>query len=225
MARARTFAELQAEARALTDTVGDDHVSDTQLGVWLNQGIAELWRKLVACDAGRYAIRDTLSTTAGTQGYDVEDDFLAMLRVSRLDGTRRIPIARFNFQQAAYDSPDPRGGDLTRYTIIGQGIEGDASQIYFDPDPGTNTYETWYVQCPQLLSADDDVFDGVAGYEDWVVLYASLRIFIRQQDPDQMGILAEMARIDASIVKSATHRDVGSAPRIADVRQRSGRRY
>lgn len=223
MARARTLLALRTEVRALTDTVGDDHVSDAQLLVWINQGIAELWRKLVAIAPDRYALPETIATTAGTDSYDLEDDFLSIYRVERMDGSRRIPIEPFNLVQAPYDNADPRTGlNYTRYRVVGGGIDGDGTQLVFDPDPGTHTYRYWYIQAPQNLAADGDLFDGVAGYEDWVVLYTAFRVFVRQQDPDQAGIAAEMARIERSIAASAISRDVGHAPRIADVRPRRG---
>lgn len=223
MARARTLLQLRTEVRALTDTVGDDHVSDAQLLVWINQGIAELWRKLVAVSPDRYAIAETITTTVGDSSYDLEDDFLSMYRIEQVRGTQRFPLRDFNLRQAPYDNSDSRGSTgVPRYRVVGGGIDGSTTQIVFDPDPGANTYAYWYIQAPQLLASDDDEFDGIAGYEDWVVLYTALRVYIRQQDPEQASIAAEMARIEASIAASAAHRDVGHAPRIADTRRRRG---
>ncbi len=224
MARARTLLELRTEVRALTDTVDDEHASDAIVNVWINQGIAELWRKLVLVGAHRYAVQDTISTTAGDQSYDLEDDFLSILSVWRVVGTQRIPLQNVNPVEAPYRNSDTRNaaGGLPRYWIPGGGIDGSGTQIYFDPDPGTFPYGSWYIQTAQLLAADDDAFDGICGFEDWVVLYAALRVFIRQQDPEQAGIAAEMARIESSITASAARRDVGHAPRIADVRPRRG---
>ena len=223
--RARTLLSLADEARVLSDTVDDDHITSfTVDGVqcvthWINQGIAELWRKIVAADPDRYIVNTPLATTAGTSAYDLEEDFFQIRRVDRMDGTRRIPIEPFSLQQAPYDNADPRSnGTRARYRVMGQGIDGGTTQIFFDPDPGTATYSIWYVQAPQVLAADDDVFDGVAGFEDFVVAFAATRILIRQER-DPSGPMAEMQRVQASIITAAAHRDVGRAPRIADVRR------
>jgi hypothetical protein len=219
--RARTLTELLTEVRALTDTVGDPHVTDAQLTVWINQGIAELWRKLVTVSPDRYAVEATIATTAGDDAYDLEDDFMSIYRVCKMDGTRRIPLEQFEVVGAPYHAPDPSAsGQRPRYRVMGGGLDGSTTQIYFDPDPGTATYEYWYIQAPQLLVTGGDTFDGVAGYEDWVVNYTSLKVFIRQQDPEQVGIQAEMMRIEANIAASAARRDVGRAARIVDVRPR-----
>lgn len=222
MARARTLLQLRTEVRALTDTADDEHASDAIVNVWINQGIAELWRKLVNVSAYRYAVQDTITTVAGTNTYDLEDDFLSILSIWRVSGTQRIPLQNINPVEAPYRSSDVSMRGLPRYWIPGGGIDGSGTAIYFDPDPGANTYGYWYIQTAQLLDADGDTFDGICGYEDWVVLYTALRVFIRQQDPEQVGVIQEMARIESSITASAARRDVGHAPRIADVRPRRG---
>lgn len=223
MARARTLLALRTEVRALTDTVADEHVSDDQVNIWINQGIAELWRKLAKTRPDQYAIEGSnISTTAGTSSYTVAAAIMSLLRVVRLDGTRRIPLDEWSFAQAPYDNADSRANALSKYRLVGGGIDGTGARIVFDPDPGTRTYAYWYIQAPQTLASDIATFDGIAGYEDWVVLYTALRVFIRQQDPEQIGIVAEMKRIELDIA-TPPQRNVGRAPTIADVRPRRRR--
>ena len=45
------------------------------------------------------------------------------------------------------------------------GIDGEATRLVFDRRPQAGRYEVHYVQAPQLLEADGDTFDGVAGFE------------------------------------------------------------
>lgn len=231
--RARTLAELDAEARALADTVNDAHISTAQGYRWINQGVAELWRKLVVAYPDRYLVGPvSFTTTAGTARYLLstilddddpettgDEDFMAIRRLDLIQGTRRIAVEPFGMQEPPYHNSDSRGGGRTRYRVIAQGIDGTGSAIYFDPDPGSNTYELWYIQAPQILVATGDSFDGVAGFEDWVVCFAAMRMCIRQET-DPTPIMAEMQRIESSITAAAANRDVGRAPRIADVRPR-----
>lgn len=243
--RARTFLALQAEAMALADCGHDRNITEADDGdggslnlaaLWVNQGIAELWRKCVRVYPDRYLRTVTFTTTAGTAAYLLsailddddpettnDDNFLALRRVDLIRGNERIPIEPFTLQEAPYRSPNPLNAGRTRYRVIGQGIDGTDSAIYFDPDPGTNTYALWYVQAPPVLVEDDDTFDGIAGLEDWVTLYAALRMCIRQET-STAEIMAEMARIESSITSSAANRDMGRAPRIADVRPRGFQR-
>lgn len=222
MARARTLESIRDEVRALTDSVYDPNITDAILLVWINQGIAELWRDLVATRADRYAIEDSITTTSGDYEYDLPEDFQSMWIVWRLIGGERIPLQEHDPREALRRFPNPSisSGWATTYRVQFGGIDGSTTQIRFEPNPGNNTYGYYYIQAPQLLSGDDDAFDGIAGYEQWVVYYAALQVFIRQQDPEQVAIQAEMARIKASITTSSAHRDVGHAPRIADTRSR-----
>lgn len=240
--RARTFLALQAEAQALADCGNDPHITAADDGdggtinlsaLWVNQGIAELWRKVVRANPDRYLRRVTFSTTAGTAAYNLsdvlddsdpetteDDDFLAIRRLDLIRGNDRIAIDRFELQDAPYRNANPLTGGLTRYRVIGQGVDGSDSQIYFDPDPGTNTYALWYVQRPPVLTEDDDTFDGIAGLEDWVVCFAALRMCIRQET-STAEIMAEMARIESGIAPIAGQRDMGRAPKIANTRTRT----
>lgn len=228
---------------AMADCGHDPHITEADdadggtfnlAALWVNQGIAELWRKCVRVYPDRYLRTVTFTTTAGTAAYslatilddgdmetDNDDNFLAIRRLDLIRGTTRIAIDPFTLQDAPYYSPTPSAGGLTRYRVIGQGIDGTDSHIYFDPDPGTNTYALWYIEAPPTLTADDDTFDGIAGLEDWVVLYAALRMCIRQET-STAEIMNEMARIESSITSTAANRDVGRATRIADVRPRRG---
>lgn len=239
--RARTFIALQAEAMALADCGNDPHITEADDGeggtinlaaLWVNQGIAELWRKCVRVNPDRYLRRVTFATTTGTAVYALsdilddddpetteDDNFLAVRRLDLLQGNDRIPIDRFELQEAPYRASNQLGAGLTRYRVIGQGVDGSDSHIYFDPDPGANTYALWYVERPPILTADDDRFDGIAGLEDWVVLYAAKRMAIRQET-STAEMIEEMARIESSITSSAANRDMGKAPRIVDVRPR-----
>ncbi len=236
MARTRTFAALRSEALALADCGNDPHILEAYdadgtgtvdlAALWVNQGIAELWRKLVHVDPDRYVVRTTQATVVGTSAYNLPAGFMAIRRVDLIVGTNRIPIDRWELQEAPYYSQDQTlgaNGYRTRYRVMGQGIAGATTQIWFDPDPGANTFAIWYVVAPILLVADGDTFDGVAGFEDWVVAYAALRM-CQRQETDATPIMAEMARIESSIVATASSRDQGRAPRIADVRQRGFRR-
>lgn len=241
--RARTFIALQAEAMALADCGNDPHITEADDGeggtinlaaLWVNQGIAELWRKCVRVNPDRYLRRVEFTTTAGTAAYALsdilddddaetteDDNFLAVRRIDLIRNGQRTPIEEFSLQEAPFNYPTTTNAGLTRFRVIGQAVDGTDSHIYFDPDPGTNTYALWYVERPPVLVADDDSFDGVAGFEDIVVAYAAERMALRQDNTETAQLIAALgARAESSIVPIATTRNMGSAPRIADVRPR-----
>lgn len=98
---------------------------------------------------------------------------------------------------------------------MGQGIDGTEGLLYFEPDPGTETYTLHYIQAPQELAADDDDFDGVAGWEEWVIYDVGIRMMLKEE-ADASALERERARIEARIRRMAGERDSGTAPRVQD---------
>ncbi len=224
-ARARTVLEIITEARTLADEVNSGHTSAAQALEWASQGIAELWAMLVAQDNDRYIALtpDSITTVAGTLVYALDDEIFRVRRVDLVEGSARFPVERFNFVEPPYRNSYPTtvsAGGYPRYAIIGQGADGSDSSIMFDPDPGVRTFEVWYVQAPPVITDSGDSFDGVAGWESWVVCYIALRMCIRGET-DPTPIQMEMARIEQRIKTSAAKRDVSRASRVADVRSRT----
>lgn len=222
MARTRTRLQIATMARRAADCVGDSHISDAEVVDWIDQDIAELWDMLVAPDPDRYSVVETITTTAGTLAEDLPEDFYQVRAVDRVEGSERIPIDPWKLQERGQHRgttflSHSLGFEPVHYRVMGQGIDGTLAQIHFLPDPGTATYEIRYVQAPQLLVADDDVFDGVAGWEEWVILSVAIRMLIKQ-DRDSSGLERQRARIEARIEHMAGMRDAGAAPQVADTR-------
>lgn len=217
MALTRTLAEIQTEVRVLTDTVNDRHISDAHLTYWINQGLAELRGILLRLDPDRHVTTTTVSTTAGTAGYNLPANFLSLRRVDLVEGTRRYPIEQFQLQEPPYWYSDFAGSGAPPYAATRYRLIGD--QITFDPDPGTRTFTLYYVQVPTRLAAGGDTVDGVIGWEDWIVMFVAARVRVRNEE-DPSFELAEMARIEDKIKAEAANRDSGQAPKIGDVRPR-----
>lgn len=222
MARTKTRDEIALMARRMADCVGDEHIDDAEVVDWINQDIAELWDMLVVPDPDRYSITASIATTAGTLAEDLPADFYQIRAVDRVEGDDRIPIEPWTLQERERHRGSAFfshwiGYEPVHYRVMGQGIDGELAQIHFLPDPGTATYEIRYVQAPQLLAAGDDVFDGVAGWEEWVVLSVAIRMLLKQ-DRDSSGLERQRARVEDRIKHMAGMRDAGSAPQIADTR-------
>src|SRR5688572_27255307 len=209
MARTRTLAQLQTSVRLMTDTVNDGHITDAFLLERINDGIAGLWDILVGCDPSRHRVSATMNATAGTLAYELPEDFHSAIALDFVRGDERYPVEEFKFDERTFglDSyVDAYGIPRTRYEIAGQGIDGSAASLRFDRDPGTNTYELHYVQCPQLLADAGDTFDGVAGWEEWVIRTAAIAVCERQER-DTSVHFREREKIEQRIRVYAAKRD------------------
>lgn len=195
-------------------------VTDSQANFWINQSIAELWDILVASDPQRFYKSTTVSTTAGTKSYALPADFYQIHGMDLNSGDERITLEPYQFAERnryRWNHIVGVGNDRThvRYRVMGQGIDGTEGLLYFEPDPGTETYTLHYIQAPQELAADDDDFDGVAGWEEWVIYDVGIRMMLKEE-ADASALERERARIEARIRRMAGERDSGTAPRVQD---------
>lgn len=233
MARVRTLLEMRTRVRQLTDTATDQHISDAFLTFGLNQHIGHLQDILVGADPSRFRVSTTITTTAGTKRYRASaslptigsgfpTDFHSMIALDLVRGTSRWPVEEYKFEERSFGDgsySDAYGIPSVRYEIVGQGLDGTASELRFDRDPGANTYEMHYVQAPQQLSADGDNYDGVAGWEEWAVRSMCIDVCERQKR-DASAHMAEREKIEQRIRVYASKRDQHRPGKIQDVTRR-----
>lgn len=228
MARTRTLAQLRDEVRAITDTEDDPHSPDATLNRWLNQGISKVWNILVRADQLRHMVTTpaTINTTSGTTLYALPSDFMEVVLVSLVNGDNRTTIEPYEMQErnshinsvavfGAY------GTTNVRYRVMGQGINGSLARIELIPDPGNNAYEVHYVQQPQVLSADGDAFDGIAGFEDYAINWAARKVALREENFALASqLIADIREAEASIIDMASERESGRPRQIQNTYSR-----
>lgn len=227
---------MRDQARSLADMVNSTFVTDAEANVLINQGIAELWSMLTTQDPQRYMLIDQISLVAGTREYALPDDFMALVGVDWINGNARLPLEPFALNDrgvhpdadSAFLALDPWTPAL-RYDVRYSGIDGSGVRLVFDRDPPTGTVDVLYVQAPQLLALDADEFDGIAGWEDWVILDVAIKMLAKEES-DPSVYVAQQARLEQRIKALAPRRDIGRArqiPRYSDGRghRRSPRRW
>lgn len=216
--RTRTLQQIIDSARQLADQGGVNagRNTDASLIYQANQFVAMLWGKLVTVAPDRFLRTHDLSTTAGTKSYSLSaiTDYMAMRRVARLDSSgNECRIEAFGLAEKSNSQ-----STAVRYRLWGQGLDGSAASINFEPDPGTATYRLYYVQAPQNLAALGSSYDGVAGFENWIEYRLAIWMLDRDQE-DTSALRADLAAIEQSIMALATQRDAGEAPRVQETRQ------
>lgn len=222
MSRTRTLNDLRDDVRARTDTVYDENIEDTDLTRWINQGIARMHDMLVLADPDSAYSSSSFSTVADTESYTVPADFLAVRGVDVVINNERYPLRPLTFQERIgslgaiegwYGEPQ------MRYHIRRRGVDGSLTRIYFDPIP-RRVYSILlhYVTVAPSLSTGTDPFDGVDGWEDFVVLYACNEV-LRRQDRQTAEMRADLADAERRINMHAALRDMGEEPVIANVRR------
>jgi hypothetical protein len=234
MARTRTLQELRDEARQTVDMADTQFVTDQTWNRWINQGVARVWNHLVRADPLRYvnATPYSLSTTSGTYLYNLETSvptLLEVVLVSLVRGSDRITVNRFHFQERNRHTNTPNvdvtpwGRTSVHYCLYGNDIDGTGQRIEFRPDPGTNTYEIHYVTRAPELDDDTDAYDGINGFEDYVIEWAARKAARKEESYEMFQSLnATLAEAKAEIEAMGPNRDSGQPDRIQDT-YRSGR--
>lgn len=197
MARTKTLAQLRTLVRQRADQVNGTAVTDSELTSWINQSATHLWDMLVGARGCAYYENNANTSTATIDSSTSTMSLPATFyKVSRL-------VAVVNGREYLLDS----------YS----NSEVDGSQ----PPTQSHSVKLYYVPSFTDLSNDSDTFDGINGWEEWVVVDVARKVKIKFEE-DFTPLLHELAELNARINRLKTPRDNRSAYRVADA-TRQGR--
>jgi hypothetical protein len=191
MARSRTLANLRADVRERADMVGSTFITDATLNEYINQSAARLYNKLVAARGHSYYQTTYSFTTTSATLYALPADFWE-LQLAYIDygGGRKQTMRPFMMRELArWSEQSPQAG----YTVYMR-----------------------YTPAPVRMVADGDTFDGIAGWEEWIVLDAAIKA-LNKEESDTTVLGAQRADIEADITALAGDRDAIFPDRITDV--------
>ena len=223
----QTLAELREQARQYADMESSGFISDAEANRYVNLGLAQLWHLLVSTDIDRYASSTEVVSSPGSFEYPLPDDFAQLRAVELLDRSGAetgYRLLRYSIGEGHSDGSFPTLGDGAglRYTLYGQGVDGAGTRLRFSANPCGRAFRIWYVQSPPRLTADGDSFDGVAGWEEWAVLWAAEQMLAKEES-DPSSLIRRRAEMTSRIQAVASRRDAGQAPQIVRRRRRGGR--
>ncbi len=221
----RTLAQLRTQAREYADMESSAFVSDAEVDRLVNLGLAQLWHLLVSVDIDRHVTSTEIATSAGTLEYGLPADFAQLRSVERLTGSGSetgYTLERYSLGEGHSHGAYPvfADGDFIRYALVGQGVDGTSTRLRFNVDPGVRYFRVWYIQHPVELTVDTDAFDGVAGWEEWAVLWAAEQMMAKEES-DPSALIRRRTEMTARVRDIAAHRDAGTPPQIV---KRRGRR-
>lgn len=221
MARTRTGAELIDDSYLRADLVAaTDRFPRTEVLRYANQGGAALYDLLIeARGRAYYAVKppQTITTTASTSRYALEDDFYRLSGV-RVSGAGGYTLTPFTTQ----DEPWLREPGVTT-----------AKPTHYELQPG-------YIELLPLHSANQSVvvdyvphftdladdtagFDGINGWEEYIVDFAACCMLTKEDELTLVrAIQQDMAKLEMRISKLAPGRDAFRAERAKNVRTVAG---
>ena len=212
MARTRTLAELRTQVRQLADIENAVAYTDAEVNQLINDAIATLHQLLVQSWEDDYTEQQIIPTVDGQYDYALSGagavGVFKVRSVEVLDGQVYRPLSRWSFDNRyVYDTAR---GRPAAYRLIGR------ESITLMPEPdGVYSLRVWLVPPPVELVADGDTYDGVSGYERFVVLDAAIRIGIKEES-DVRAMVSERAQMKEDIARSASTKDAGRPDTYAD---------
>jgi hypothetical protein len=218
--RSVTFAQLKQRTRERADMVNSQFVDDTELAAYINESVTDLHDLLITTYGPDYYLENyTFSLVNNQDTYPLPLDFYKLEGVDYKEGTDKyLTLKPFQFQERnrfnnslIYDySTD--GMIRAKYRLIGNNIK-------FIPMPSGNAeIKIWYHPCATVFSADGDVFDGINGYEELVIVSAAIKMLAKEES-DTSALTQRYLFLIEKIKDSAPNRDSGYPEKVADVRR------
>jgi len=213
---------MMARARQRANTEGaTGFVSDFELGDLINEGIAELWDLIRSAYGQDYFLSSApFNTVPNQETYSLATlaaDFLAFRGLDVIYGTNLVETARpFMFNERnrykwtagwAYTLP------------VYYRLEG--SNLVLMPKPnGIYACKLWYTPTSPIINYADTTttFDGIAGWEEYAILWAAIRMLRKEGNSEDAGNLQQdMAAIKSRIDIMAAGRDADNPERVIDI--------
>jgi len=208
MSRTRTLLQLRDEIRNRGDLMVVRH-TDVELTRNVNQSIAELYDLLVEVNKDYFLDYDDVSVVSGTGEYALDADFYKVLGVDVQDGSHWRQLRRFNWAERNQLQEGGAGKLTTRYRAMG-------SNLRLRPTPQwSGTLRLWFIPAYEVLVNPGDTFDGMAGWEEYVVIDCLIKARVKDEEDIQELMALKDAQI-RRIRSEASERDDGEPNRIRD---------
>lgn len=210
MARAVTLLSLRTQVRERADIENATaRHTDAQLNEIINQSYADLHEELTISTEDYLLSTSTITTSNGVDTYALPSTFYKLRGLFISLGGFVEQLQPFAIQQ------------LDEYQYTGGWISGSpiayhlaGSNIIFKPTPtGAYTITVYFTPAPARMVADGDTIDGVAGWEEYVVWDAVVRVLVRDER-DASIARGEAERLKNRVIRMASQRDYASPSRI-----------
>ena len=211
-----SLADLITEVRRRADIENiSQRFTDAEVKSYINASIAHLYSLLSRQDSTFYEKTTTFTTTNGTAAYDLSTlvpDFWV------LNGVNISVSTNITFRAKKYMPAE--GPWLTSIGVWGYGYPVNyrlfGNSITFAPRPtGTYTVTLEYTPIPQTLN-EGDYFDGVVGFEEYVILDAAIKIK-RKNNVSAVELMADLDKTEKWLESLASPRDLAEPERIQEV--------
>ena len=211
-----TLSSIKTQARERADMVNSKFFSESELNNYVNQSVKELYDRLINAGEYYYLQSANLSVVSGDDTYALPADFYKLLGVDLVVDSKgnAVTLRPFQFEQRNAYLFTPTwnivGLSYLRYMVLGDNIK-------FVPQPNSpQQIRVWYAPLCSDLVNDSDTFQGINGWEEYVVVDLCIKMLAKEES-DVSVFAAQKAALVQRIEEMKVMRDIGAPGRIADV--------
>lgn len=208
-----TLTQFIERCRERADMENSRFISDAELTRYINASIQELYDLLIASRGENYYISSTtISTSDGVDTYALPTGMLKVMGVDLVrSSTESYTLRSFRWQERNINrSPFYFSGNTNlRYQIRGD-------SLVFSPQPqGGQVIKLWFIPVATLLSSGSDSFNGINGWEEYVVIDCAIKMKSKEESPVDELLLAKQD-MKARILQASAGRDSTEPARVVD---------
>lgn len=218
MARTFTVSELITRVRERSNTERSNFVTDDEVIRYIDQAYTKLYDLIVSKFENYYIDEYSFTTDGVTQFFDLPGTFYKMVGLDQLQnlsgsGDNALTVRPFNFNERnRYNNIlfAVTAAAFYRYLIQG-------SKIKILPQPSAGiTFKMWYIPAPAKLTSAVQTVDGIAGWEEVVILTAAIQI-MNKQELDSSALKREQQEAIDRVITMASERDAALPERVTDL--------
>jgi len=194
---------------------GSQFVTDAELVGYINGSAQELYDVLVSSFQDYYISQSAdFVLTSGVDSITLPANFYKLRGVDKqLSATDWQSISPFSFAER-----NDRAG-LSQYSIRDSGIRYRVQGAAIKLTPATTcegTYRFWYVPRMTLLALDADNFDGINGWDEYVIVDAAIKC-LQKEESSTSTLEGQKKALLKRIEDMSKEVDVGSPEVIVPV--------
>ena len=209
-----TLQEFRERARERADMENSRFISDAELNRYINASIQELYDLLIASRGENYYVSSySFTTSTNTDTYALPSGMLKLLGVDYVRGVNSAySLKSFKWQERnRYREPYYLNDSINlQYQIRG-------NNLVFMPMPqGNQQIKVWYIPAATLLTQNTDSFDGINGWEEYVVIDAAIKMLVKEESDTSELMMAKEA-MRQRVLQASSARDSNEPARVVDV--------
>jgi hypothetical protein len=216
--------DLRLAVRRRADMENSTFISDTEFNDMINSSAQELYDILVSQYGEDYNLKKwSLTTVSGQEDYALPSDFYKLRGVDWKYGLQEFVTLRpFQFAERNRYRTTAGWNSATRANARYR-VQG--NNLALLPVPNTaHELEVWYLPKFEKLVNNNDVIDGVNGFEEYVIVDAAIKA-LQKEESDVQVLLLQKQQLEQRITRMAGARDANEAFQVPDVREYRWRGY